>query len=631
MTETVVFLNEYSSRIQRRIDAMRPFEDRVVFLTMDSITYLSLRQRGYPVRFAHDSMTHAEAKHLEVSYMEAIHSAYVDPEHPNKRDFSVYEGTLLGYFSEFYMFPTMRATMAYILATRKCIEEFRPKRIIVIGEDEFPRAVRMVLDQKAIAYESWDSGRLRRAGRVISKFIKGISYQWINTPTRYILFETIQLMIVLFLYGILPQGSRKKIGDRKVLIIPADINFLPIMKNLLASGDWDFCVFGLHFRLRGSHFPNTIPLEQGLHISLLPRFLRAAGYYMLQWFRMKKHPEFVGKFRFLDINYWQAISPVIKWDLFVTFPKLYLYHLVLSRSLARMPKGSLVLVTSNEHPIDRLVVDAAKKYGVLSIGTQHGVYTGDWLGRGLVSDYFASWGDSVRDFYFGTDEKIENIFVTGSPRYDEVYRKSRLYNKKEILSMLGLPEGKTLILIATVWGEIADGDDDICAIDLVVDAIKTLGLEDKCHVVIKPHPTANHKILRMVYEEKLAIFPHISYIQGHMEELLFISDICVGQYTTAIMEAMFFGKPSILCDRYAKNPTVAFASKGTVLEANTPQDMALALKLLLFDEPTIKRIKASHAAFIRYGTYKFDDRSTERFCNAVEMISQGKTPPVYLD
>lgn len=629
MPDIIVFLGNSAPKTLKSLDNLLAQGKSLQLLTMDSLTFLSLRELGYPVRYAHGTFSHADAEALHNEILRAIHGAYADPLHPHKRDFSAFDTLPLGYFSEFYFLPPMRLVLTHLMAVRRCVETYRPKRVIVIGEEDFARTARMVLRQMDMPFESWESGPIRRMSHIVRKFWKGRKNQWINTIARNVLFETLQLAIVLVLFGLLPSG--KKPTGRPVFVFPADTNILPIVKRMESSGKWDLAVYGLHFRLRLNTFKDAFALERSLRFSMIWRAMFAGGYYMLQWFRMKKNKEFTGKFRFLDICYWDAIKPVIKYDLLVTFPKLLLYHKVIAASFERMPKGSVLIVASSEHPIDRISVDAARRHNIASIGTQHGYYDQDTLGRGLLPDFHVSWGDSVREFQLTRGEVPNNIFITGSPRYDAIYNRKDSYNRRDIMGALNLPEDSFIITIVTVWGETVDLDDDIYAIDAVISAIKSLGLEAKCHVVIKPHPTADMEILQMVYDAHKARFPQMSMIGGNLEELLFLSDVCVGQYSTALLEAMFFSKPSIVFDRFAKREWVPYVSRGAALSAGNPEEMTVALKSLLFDGETRKRIIGAHADFIRYAAYKFDNKSTERFCRAIEMLSEGKTPPIYLD
>lgn len=625
-----VYLSDNSPSTIKLIDSFKPFEaNNVLFLTMDSMTYLYLRGHGYPVKYAHELIRDEDRAPLLKGIISAIHGAYADPTHPYKRDFSAFDALPLGYFSEFYLMPIMRRILTQLNAVRRCAEMYADaERIIVIGEDDFARMARMVLTQRGMRFEAWKSGRIRRMALIAPTWWQGRKNQWLNTIARNTFFETIQTLIAIVLFGILP--AKKRLSGKPVLVFSANRNMMPIVEMFRASGTMELAIFGIDFRLRMKDFKDAYPLEQGIDLRCITRTLHAWGYYILQWFRVNDNPEFTDKFNFMGISYWSAVAPAIKWDLFITFPKLLLYSKIVSNSFKRMPQGSLLILTSSEHPIDRISIDAAKRNGIATVGTQHGYFDEDSIGRGLLPDYHVSWGDSVREFQLKSGNKVANIFVTGSPRYDGMFHRAALHNRDRILTDLKLPSNRRIITLVTVWGETVECDDDIFAVDATVGAINELGLRDSVHLVVKPHPTADIAIIETAVRQAKEKFDHISLIKGNIEELYFISDIVVGQYSTALLEAMFFSKPSIVFTRFAEKEWVPYVSRGAALKASNTAEMTTALRSLLFDKDARQRIIDAQPEFIRYAAYKFDGQSTERFCRAIELLSEGKTPPNYL-
>jgi hypothetical protein len=117
---------------------------------------------------------------------------------------------------------------------------------------------------------------------------------------------------------------------------------------------------------------------------------------------------------------------------------------------------------------------------------------------------------------------------------------------------------------------------------------------------------------------------NISIADGTLRELTGKADVCVSGYSTTIMEAMFYRKPSVVFDRYFQKEYVPFVSHGAALAASTHQEMGRALRLLLSDSEERNAVLAAQPGFVRYAAGVLDGRATSRMVDLLNDIISGK-------
>jgi CDP-glycerol glycerophosphotransferase (TagB/SpsB family) len=325
----------------------------------------------------------------------------------------------------------------------------------------------------------------------------------------------------------------------------------------------------------------------------------------------------------------------------ITFPLLFLDHLISSEAFKKHP-NSLLLVFSDAPPGYKALVHTARRWGVKSLTIQHGILgivlqhkesKASSLFSAFHTDYYASWGTRTIEIYSSFDASMKDkIHVTGSPRYD-TFRNPKIYDRHEVLDKYRLPD-KKIVLIAPGWQQditVSSSDfEDMKMIEAVLEAQMAPELEGKVHVVVKPHPSGDSMLLNEFCGQMAEIYPDLSVVRGDINELISVADICVGSLTTVILEAMFFKKPSISFLHPLKKQSVPYVSWGAALSASNSQEMADAIESLLFDNEVLKSIINKQESFIEYAAYKIDGGATERVSNLIEQIMDGKKPSVYM-
>ena len=361
-------------------------------------------------------------------------------------------------------------------------------------------------------------------------------------------------------------------------------------------------------------------LEGSFRPGMAIRAFFAFLHFLSVWFVLSKDESFRDRFKFQEVNYWQLIKQLVKYNVLVSMPRHFLNYIMAQRSFRDHPKGMLI-IGSDQPPYNRALVFAARQAGVKSMVIQHGMQGGINGHRAIDSDFYAGWGQRTIDWFKEHGEKgaAEKVLIAGAPRYDR-YARADGKDRNEILKKLGLPEGKKLVLVLTEWvndfSVSATGMLDIRMAEVAINAAEKIG--EQCHVIIKPHPSGDLEQLRRLLAMKKC--RNVSLVEGHLEELLFAVHLCVSAYSTCVLEAMFFETPSIVFDPSGSVEYVPYVSMGAALGAKNQEEMALAMEILLFNPLQRRGIIANQKRFIEYTAYKIDGKSTERVSELVERL-----------
>jgi glycosyltransferase involved in cell wall biosynthesis len=632
MPKILIFTDIYSDKLKRKVKCLKAKKEDLLFLTLNAGTYLALKEESCTVHFINEFLTAEDVEGLEKEAFKKTCSIF----HSDGKDFSEYRGISLGFFSEFFIIDPLRRALINVRSVERAVGSLEYDRIIVAGTGHLSCAARFVLKAGGIQFESWMAGLSDRFLQAVKESGEGARTRWRFRPFKDLIVESIQTFCAIadsWFRNLLPwySGRWARLRGEKCLVFPADMDLFPVYESL-KQDQWDFVVFGVHYTLRKSTFKDVLPLERYIRAAMLPKTLKAFFHFLSIWGKAKDDAGFKGKFVYSGTNYWALIRGTIKYNFLLTFPRLYLYYLISSEAFRYLPKGSAVIVTSDDPPVNRVAIEAARENGLKSIVTQHGMF-GKNVERGMIANFQVAWGDSVFDWHKERDYDTENIYVAGSPRYDAFHAfRENPPSRAEILSSLGLPKDKKLVLILSGAGgfPFAEVGEDFFMIESVADALVELGLDRESAVVIKPHPSANMAMLERYRKTVIRTFPDITMIAGHTTELLYAADLCVSWYSSTLLEAMFFEKPSIVFDHFWKKETVPYVSRSAALLASNADEMASAIDKILNDKTVLNDIIKNQKEFIKYTVYKFDGHSTERFCKLVEMILMGEKPPRHM-
>jgi len=387
--------------------------------------------------------------------------------------------------------------------------------------------------------------------------------------------------------------------------------------------------------LGGRSSKSTLPHElkmEGFKIFLLQNDLnqalvfarRGVKYDLL---RLNTYRKFNERWRRLEQHYWRGLEEIAS----ITGLEIGLLEAVLKINKGTVKqlllllhilednkeKLGLLYVEQSVIGLQALAVDYFKRHGLPSLEVLHGVPAGVPVEVGNTTK-IAVHGERDKEFLVNHGVDVEQIVITGSPRYDVYSRIDECHKTSEFLLLildwiLFIPSSQSHQMI---FEQVMN----------MIELVKKLSNE---RVVIKLHPGQTEEELRYVQH-----LVNIAKVQKQVKvekdtnltTLLRRAKI-VFTYTSSVgVEALLMKKPLIILD-FWKGHTVEYEKYGGCFVATGFQELIEATEQILND---IDEYKEKNAAKIektrRYFSAGLDGKASRNvavLCKALAMVRKG--------
>lgn len=264
----------------------------------------------------------------------------------------------------------------------------------------------------------------------------------------------------------------------------------------------------------------------------------------------------------------------------------------------------------------------ARALGIPSLELQHGL---EYLGPRSIStqhsaEYVAVYGKVVQDEFVALGLSRENFPIVGSPRFDAYLNKS----SQGKLDQSGRSGMSVLCIGFTADAECFFDDYDVR--DYYSALARALENVPGSSVVIKMRPGAPSSS-RFAVDTIFARVPHTIAQHEPLTELFLSTDIVFSYYSTSVLEALQFGKPTII---FSPQPMekeqirfhfTQYVAIGGCIIANTQEELESACRSLANDSFLRDRLaRGSKEALTRF--HQFDGKASERIVELIERLSQ---------
>ncbi len=354
-------------------------------------------------------------------------------------------------------------------------------------------------------------------------------------------------------------------------------------------------------------------------------WLRAARPFLrtlINFCRLERQRDFRDSFRFAGCDVAPLYAPLLR----DTIARTHQWaHNVASHEASLRSVGNVraVLVYGEMYALGMPVIAAARNLGIVTIGTQHGTIFPMHLIYAVpqgqidavpVPDWFAAYGEYTKEQLSEHSAfPVGRIAVTGAPRLDALA--TEYADQSNARAALQLPSDKRIILFATQiypWFKIA-------ARALFAAA----GQRRDCVVCVKTHPhETSIDAYRHLAEE--AGIDGVRFYSDRFDELLAASDILVSGSSTAVLEAILLGRPTICVNFSGEADRYPYVAEGGSLGAASPRELRDAIDTLLDGSGDAKREADRRAFLVRHVGPSADGQAASTFVAKVLELFEGK-------
>jgi len=252
----------------------------------------------------------------------------------------------------------------------------------------------------------------------------------------------------------------------------------------------------------------------------------------------------------------------------------------------------IVIVSNDVTEFMKTIVTVANKVGIPSLMLLHGIQ-GHPIGfLPALADKLAVFGETSAAWFRSYGVLPERIEITGAPRFNIMPREEAAKLSGKVKRELGINVANKVILVATQhsnretrFANLHWPFEDWRELFLSVwDAAQQI---EGARIILKIHPAdENHGLWEKWLNGLKPRVPVILLQRYPIARLLAVSDALVTGWSNVALEAAAAGVPVITANYSGDPDRVPFAANGLALGVYRPEEMAAALRSVLFDGET---------------------------------------------
>jgi len=278
------------------------------------------------------------------------------------------------------------------------------------------------------------------------------------------------------------------------------------------------------------------------------------------------------------------------------------YEIIISNFLQQNPKN--IILASDSHKMSRLFVLIAKRRKIPTTVIQHGALCGKFAYVPVLADKIAIWGNYPKKWFMMHGVPEEKLFITGQPRYDDLYNR-KIELKKKWQNKRNLKDKYKFLLATNPIGK-----------ELNTELIKIVAQgfpkSQDYKLIIKLHPGKsdyeffNNAIKKLNFSNACITREEDLYL------LLFHSDAVITSNSTVGIEALILEKPLIIISLKNLEAQIPYEEYKCALIVKDAEELKKAIKVVMTDANLRAKLKDNSKKFLEDYLYKINGKSTER-------------------
>jgi len=265
----------------------------------------------------------------------------------------------------------------------------------------------------------------------------------------------------------------------------------------------------------------------------------------------------------------------------------------------------------------RAALAACRVASVPSLAIQHGILYPKYFSLRHDADdeacprpdVTAVFGESARRLLWAIGHnRPESLVATGNPKFDDLVRASRAWDRAALRARLGVPEGEHLVVVASRFRAIRDTHQSIGPVfPGFVRAIEGL---PGVTALVKPHPAEPPRGYQAVLDDQAATSVRLLPAGADLMELLHAADALVTVESASAFEALILGRPVVILNM----PThlAELVEQGVAVGVGANEDPAPVLSAVLLDPALRGRLAHARDAYVSDLAMGADGEATAR-------------------
>ena len=378
------------------------------------------------------------------------------------------------------------------------------------------------------------------------------------------------------------------------------------------------------------------PFETFVGISMILNVLRNSRKEKSGWKSLINSDNFKKLSNYEGVSLYELLKPRYSF-FFERFPFIVMLYIEMAKNMVKIEKPNVIVISEETVMDGRALTIASKIASVPILCVQHGIIghsgivdcehdVSDIGPKGEVCapylpipDKMALYGEIYKRKCMDISKYPEDVLeVTGSPRYDilahfnEIYKKEDIFRHLSELSGVNLnPQKKTILLLTQPLQSLEERE---LVLKYTYRAVKKF---ENIQLIVKLHPAELNSNMhrRLAQEEGMGEV----VIVGHFDtyELLYVCDLAISAFSTAQLEAIALGKPTISIDAFKRSYWADLDEDGVIVSADDEDSLTSLIHSVLFNPKFLEVLSNRIIKFKRNHLCNVDGLASERIVQLI--------------
>jgi len=543
--------------LRSALESLRGGDGAVAVLTGDALLAMRLRREGIDARLTIDGLSRETLAARDRIALDGVATAFGD----RRRAELQTGGRDLHECLEYTLIPAfVRAVRNVTALDDQLADPNGPRdigRLVLAGTGPLIDAARLVAGRRGLATQSVGGDVFRRASQAFVRLRAGRATKWVNTEFRALVLEP-GFILLLFLKGLWRRlMSPASLSPRPHALVVAGDRFTADVVERLHGQSRPIVLAGATQPGRAlfNAEPGLLPIETFAELTDVVRGVGALADAAAQAIALARDRAPRPRLTAAAVPYWPLVGRTVWLHLISWLPLLRHLQSLTERAARACPDAQL-LVSTDVTAYSRVLVEAARRFGIHSTGIQHGI-TGESNGHSVVRvDTLAAWGDMTEQWYRALAPQTAQFVVTGNPRFDPLAaRVGAVPNAKSPIpnpSRIQNPQSRipfTIVICTGFHSDFSVGASEYENL-LMIDAVLAwAATRDDVRVIHKMHPGEESEYYaeaaRALEWDRIKL---TTIREPILYDVLEKADVLVAAYSTTVLESLVLGTPAIVFD-----------------------------------------------------------------------------------
>ncbi len=531
------------SALRRALASARERGETVAVLTTDALLAFRLRREGIDARLTIDGLggSPAAAENAELRRRDRI---ALDGAAAALGSYATLDGTDFAPYLQYTLIPSFMRAVRHVTAVEDQLASTSAERLVLAGTGMLVDAARLVAVHRRLPADQVDGDPITRVALAIARLRAGRATRWVDTNFRALILEPgfLSVTFVKAFWRRLTQPPPPPSRPDAVIVV-GDRFTADVIERLQTDRQIVLAGATQPGRALFEAKPSLVRLESFTEWGDILRTMGTAIDAAFRAIGLATNGAHGAQFVAGGVGYWPLVRGAAALHILIWIQELRHVQRLAARAAHAAPRGQL-LTSTDVTAYNRVLVDTVRRFGLTSIGIQHGI-TGEPNGHSIVHvDALATWGEQTEQWYREQAPQKARFIVTGNPRFDTLALRASVVPQSQ-----SPPVPFTVCVCTAFLSDFCTGASQYENFLIINTVLEWAAQKDDVRVIHKMHPGEEAEYYaeaaRALQWDPLKL---TTIREPILYDILEKSHVLVASYSSTVLESVALGTPAIVFD-----------------------------------------------------------------------------------